>query len=95
MKQIFDKVKNKLERNTVKFLFSDFVSQGFEQPGYATPKPAPYGFNPQQQTPYPNAAPSAGPQMPPMGNVFGQPIVQDMAFQYGQQVLLDCLTTTF
>lgn len=67
------------------FLCTDFVSQGFEQPGYATPKAAPYGFNP-QASPYPSATPNAGPQTPQLGNVFGQPVVQDMAFQYGQQV---------
>lgn len=63
--------------------FLDYVSQGFEQPAFATPKPAAYGFNPQQQTPFTTAA---TPQVPPIGNVFGQPIVQDMAFQYGQQL---------
>lgn len=65
--------------------FTDYVSQSFDQANYGTPKTAPYGFNPQQQTPYPSG--TQGPQIPQMGNVFGQPIVQDMAFQYGQQVL--------
>lgn len=60
-------------------------SRGPNYTSAGTPKPAPYGFTPQQQTPFP------GPQqVPQMGNVFGQPIVQDMALQYGQQVVELC-----
>lgn len=63
--------------------FSEYVPQNFEQQAYpATPKPTgTYGFNP--NVPYSNVP--TGPQAP-IGNVFGQPIVQDMAYQYGQQL---------
>lgn len=75
----------------LKFDFVDFVTQNFE-PGYAAPKPAPYGFNP-QAAPYANAPSGVGTQMPQLGNVFGQPVVQDMAFQYSQQVFEKCSCT--
>lgn len=44
-----------------------------------------YGFN--APGPYPNVPPITNAQF---GGVFGQPMVQDMALQYGQQVCVDC-----
>lgn len=63
--------------------FLEYVPQSFEQPqNFGGPQQnVPYGFNTGGM--YTNVPP--GPQ-PQLGNVFGQPIVQDMALQYGQQV---------
>lgn len=60
------------------------MSQTMEQPNFDRMgnHPPQYGYN--LNAPY-TAAPNI-PQMPPQFNVLGQPIVQDMAFQYGQQV---------
>lgn len=59
------------------------MPQNFEQPqNFGGPQQGvPYGFNTGGM--YTNVTPR--PQAP-MGSVFGQPIVQDMALQYGQQV---------
>src|SRR5699024_4234320 len=65
-------------------LFVDFPNQQFSpNQNYGAPpnNPQVYGFN--QPGPYSNAPPTTS-QFG--GAVFGQPIVQDMAMQYGQQV---------
>ncbi|XP_044264912.1 protein YIF1B [Tribolium madens] len=62
----------------------NFANQSFNSSqNYGVPpsNPQMYGFNP--APPYPNAQPPPNPQF---GGVFGQPIVQDMALQYGQQL---------
>lgn len=43
-----------------------------------------FGYN---QTPYPNIAPTGISSTPNLG-VLNQPVVQDMALQYGQQVCI-------
>lgn len=43
------------------------------------------------QTPYPNMTPSGIPQTPNL-SVLTQPVVQDMALQYGEQVCLQLIT---
>lgn len=63
------------------------IDYGNQQP-YASQEYAPspkmqetnYQFN---NTP---SYPAGTPQPPQIGGVFGQPMVQDMAYQYGQQV---------
>lgn len=63
------------------FYFVDFSNAGMQQQNYSQPNNVPYNnYNPNQQ--YNNAAP-----IPGMG-VFGQPIVQNMAMQYTQQVII-------
>lgn len=59
------------------------MPQNFEQqPSFSGPqRGVPYGFNTGNM--YSNVPPGS---QQPLGNVFGQPIVQDMALQYGQQV---------
>lgn len=49
------------------------------QQAFPSPNEMPPNFNP--NNPYVNT-----PSQTQIGNVFAQPIVQDMAFQYGQQV---------
>lgn len=58
---------------------------------YATTPQAPnYSYNNVQN--YPAGTPILQPTQ--MGGVFGQPIVQDMAFQYGQQVKRNVLKSS-
>ncbi|KAJ3649239.1 hypothetical protein Zmor_020992 [Zophobas morio] len=63
----------------------NFANQQFTTPNqnYGVPQgnPPVYGFN--QPGPYSNVPPTPNAQF---GTVFGQPIVQDMALQYGQQL---------
>lgn len=73
--------------NTIHVLFvGNGAGASFESRTFtSTPKVQPGPNFGHSQSPYPNIAPNVIPPNPNLG-VLNQPLVQDMALQYGQQV---------